>query len=52
MRDVRARWFTEADWRIGERPEIPQGLALSGCQQVLMGIESLVFRYPGMGENK
>lgn len=50
--DVRARWFTEADWRIGERPEILRGLASSGCQQVLMGIESLVFRYPGMGEKQ
>lgn len=45
-----ARWFTEADWRIGERPEIVAGLARAGCVQVLMGIESLVFRYPGMGE--
>jgi radical SAM superfamily enzyme YgiQ (UPF0313 family) len=52
LRDVRARWFTEADWRIGERPEILQRLASSGCQQVLMGIESLVFRYPGMGEKQ
>ena len=52
LRDVRARWFTEADWRIGERPEILQGLASSGCQQILMGIESLVFRYPGMGEKQ
>jgi radical SAM superfamily enzyme YgiQ (UPF0313 family) len=45
-----ARYFTEADWRIGERPEILAGLARSGCVQVLMGIESLVFRYPGMGQ--
>lgn len=52
LRDVRARWFTEADWRIGERPEILQRLSSSGCQQVLMGIESLVFRYPGMGEKQ
>ncbi|HUE70986.1 MAG TPA: B12-binding domain-containing radical SAM protein, partial [Pirellulaceae bacterium] len=44
-----ARYFTEADWRIGERPEVLSGLAASGCAQVLMGIESLVFRYPGMG---
>ena len=52
LQDARARWFTEADWRIGERPEILQRLASSGCQQVLMGIESLVFRYPGMGEKQ
>ena len=52
LQDAGARWFTEADWRIGERPEILQRLASSGCQQVLMGIESLVFRYPGMGEKQ
>lgn len=44
-----ARWFTEADWRIGERPDVLARLATSGCVQVLVGIESLVFRYPGMG---
>lgn len=43
------RYFTEADWRIGERPELLVRLAASGCTQVLVGIESLVFRYPGMG---
>jgi radical SAM superfamily enzyme YgiQ (UPF0313 family) len=43
------RYFTEADWRLGERPELVARLAESGCVQVLMGIESLVFRYPGMG---
>lgn len=47
-----ARWFTEADWRIGERPEILRRLASSGCMQVLVGIESLVFRYPGMGDKQ
>jgi radical SAM superfamily enzyme YgiQ (UPF0313 family) len=44
-----ARWFTECDWRIGERPELLARLAASGCVQILIGIESLVFRYPGMG---
>ncbi|WP_437225924.1 B12-binding domain-containing radical SAM protein [Planctomicrobium sp. SH661] len=44
-----ARWFTESDWRIGERPDVLQGLATSGCVQVLIGMESMVFRYPGMG---
>lgn len=47
-----AKWFTEADWRIGERPEILSRLARVGCVQVLTGIESLVFRYPGMGEKQ
>jgi len=47
-----ARYFTEADWRIGERPDVLAGLARSGCLQVLMGVESLVFRYPGMGQKQ
>jgi radical SAM superfamily enzyme YgiQ (UPF0313 family) len=46
------RYFTEADWRIGNRPDVLAGLAASGCAQVLIGIESLVFRYPGMGEKR
>jgi radical SAM superfamily enzyme YgiQ (UPF0313 family) len=44
-----ARYFTEADWRLGERPELLRGLAASGCVQVLVGIESLVHRHSGMG---
>src|SRR5262245_1107038 len=44
-----ARYFTEVDWRLGERPDVLPALAASGCVQVLVGIESLVFRYPGMG---
>ncbi len=44
-----ARWFTEADWRIGEQPHLVRQLAASGCVQILVGIESLCFRYPGMG---
>ena len=47
-----ARWFTEADWRIGERPEVLERLAEAGCVQVLVGIESLVFRYPGFGQKQ
>jgi radical SAM superfamily enzyme YgiQ (UPF0313 family) len=46
------RYFTEADWRIGEQPDVLSGLANSGCVQVLIGIESLVFRYPGMGAKR
>ena len=44
-----ASYFTEADWRLGERPDLLQNLARSGCVQVLVGIESLVFRHPGWG---
>lgn len=47
-----ARWFTEADWRIGERPDVLAGLSAAGCVQVLVGIESLVFRYPGLGQKQ
>lgn len=46
------RYFTEADWRIGERPEIVERLAASGCVQVLMGIESLSHEYHGMGAKR
>lgn len=42
-------WFTESDWRIGERPELLARMADAGCVQVLLGVESLTFRYPGMG---
>ena len=44
-----ARWFTEADWRTGERPDVLAHLSEAGCVQLLVGIESLVFRYTGMG---
>jgi radical SAM superfamily enzyme YgiQ (UPF0313 family) len=44
-----ARYFTEVDWRAGEVPGLPAKLAASGCVQVLVGIESLCFRHPGMG---
>lgn len=50
--DADARWFTECDWRIGERPDLLRRLAEAGCVQVLIGIESLVFRYPGMGDKQ
>jgi len=43
------RYFTEGDWRIGERPEVLGRLAPSGCVQMLVGIESLALRYRGMG---
>lgn len=44
-----ARWFTESDWRIAERPELLRQIAASGCRQILVGLESSVFRYRGMG---
>ena len=43
------RYFTEVNWRIGERPEVLAGLASSGCVQVLVGLESLELRHGGMG---
>jgi radical SAM superfamily enzyme YgiQ (UPF0313 family) len=46
------RYFTECDWRIGERPEILDRLAASGCVQVLVGLESLAPRHAGMGAKK
>jgi radical SAM superfamily enzyme YgiQ (UPF0313 family) len=49
LAEAGARYFTEVDWRVGERPEVLAALASSGCVQVLVGVESLVFRHPGMG---
>jgi radical SAM superfamily enzyme YgiQ (UPF0313 family) len=49
LRDCGARWFTESDWRIALQPRLLQQLAGSGCRQILIGFESHVFRYPGMG---
>lgn len=44
-----ARWFTEADWRLGENPAVLERLAEAGCVQVLVGLESLVHQHTGMG---
>ncbi|TWU47335.1 Ribosomal protein S12 methylthiotransferase RimO [Rubripirellula tenax] len=49
LRRARAKWFTESDWRIADRPELLKAIARSGCRQILIGLESTVFRYPGMG---
>src|SRR5690554_2369433 len=49
LRRCGARWFTESDWRIAERPELLRQIATSGCRQILIGLESNVFRYGGMG---
>lgn len=46
------RWFTECDWRIGERPELVERLAAAGCVQVLVGIESLTDAYTGLGAKR
>jgi radical SAM superfamily enzyme YgiQ (UPF0313 family) len=43
------RWFAEADWRVGERPGLPEALAAAGCEQLLIGFESPVHRHAGMG---
>ncbi len=50
LQESGARWFTETDWRIAQRPELLRKLARSGCRQILIGVESTVFRYPGMGK--
>ncbi len=52
LADSGARWFTEADWRLGENPHVLSKLASSGCVQVLVGIESLVHHHPGMGAKR
>jgi radical SAM superfamily enzyme YgiQ (UPF0313 family) len=49
LRRAGARWFTESDWRIGLRPSLLRQIATSGCRQILIGFESNVFRYSGMG---
>ena len=49
LADSGARWFTESDWRIADDPVLLQRIAASGCRQILIGMESSVFRYPGMG---
>ncbi|TWT75210.1 Ribosomal protein S12 methylthiotransferase RimO [Allorhodopirellula solitaria] len=49
LRRYGARWFTESDWRIALRPDLLRQIAASGCRQILIGLESSVFRYGGMG---
>ena len=39
-RDI--RWFTETDLSVAEDPELLDLLAQSGCQQILIGLESIV----------
>jgi len=52
LADAGLRYFTETDWRIGEKPALLRDLAASGCVQVLVGIESLVHSYRGFGEKR
>ncbi|MCJ8346869.1 radical SAM protein [bacterium] len=49
LEDAQIQYFTEAEWIIGENPEILDRLASSGCVQVLVGIESFSGKYKGMG---
>lgn len=42
-------WFTECDWRISQRPGLCKAMAAAGCAQVLVGMESPVHSYAGMG---
>jgi radical SAM superfamily enzyme YgiQ (UPF0313 family) len=46
------RWFSESDWRIAENPTLLNRIARSGCRQLLIGVESTVFQYPGMGRKQ
>jgi radical SAM superfamily enzyme YgiQ (UPF0313 family) len=50
LANCNARWFTEAAWRLGERPELCRSIASAGCVQVLVGLESLVHTPTGMGD--
>lgn len=52
LADAGLRYFTESDWRIGERLALLSDLVASGCVQVLVGIESLVHTYRGFGEKR
>jgi radical SAM superfamily enzyme YgiQ (UPF0313 family) len=49
LRDAGLPWFTECDRRIATRPELCAAMADAGCAQVLVGIESPVREYAGMG---
>lgn len=52
LRRFGCRWFSESDWRIAENPALLQAIARSGCRQLLIGVESTVFQYPGMGRKQ
>jgi radical SAM superfamily enzyme YgiQ (UPF0313 family) len=52
LADANIRYFTESDWRIGERTDLLKDLAASGCVQLLVGVESLVYAYRGFGDKQ
>lgn len=49
LKAIGARWFTESDWLIGKRPELLRRIASSGCRQILIGLESPIHTFAGMG---
>lgn len=49
LADAGLPWFTECDWRISQRPNLCKAMAAAGCAQVLLGVESPVHSYAGMG---
>jgi radical SAM superfamily enzyme YgiQ (UPF0313 family) len=49
LREAGLPWFTECDHRIAAKPDLCRAMADAGCAQVLVGIESPVRAYAGMG---
>lgn len=49
LKSIGAKWFTESDWLIGKRPELLHRIAASGCRQILVGLESPIHAFAGMG---
>lgn len=49
LRSMGAKWFTESDWRISQHPKLLDRIARSGCRQILIGLESPIHTYGGMG---
>ncbi|MCG3185105.1 MAG: Anaerobic magnesium-protoporphyrin IX monomethyl ester cyclase [Planctomycetes bacterium] len=49
LKDAGLPWFTECDHRIADHPTLAADMAEAGCAQVLVGIESPVREYTGMG---
>lgn len=49
LKDAGLPWFTECDHRIADHPTLAADMAEAGCAQVLVGIESPVREYAGMG---
>lgn len=49
LKEAGLPWFTECDHRIANHPTLAGDMAAAGCAQVLVGIESHVHDYSGMG---